>query len=245
MKKQQTLLGIDTNSKTIKGQKKGYLTAVLYLAPSDLSGVINVCPFASVGCRAACLYSAGRAAMNLKDGSNPIKAARIRKTKFYHSDRKAFVEQLKIEIAKFVKQATKKDFIPVVRLNGTSDIPFENMGIMEKFPDVQFMDYTKIPQRALKWARGDMPKNYHITFSRNEDVKNHIAAAQVAKAGGNIAVVFSDKNYPKTYMGLPVVNGDENDLRFLDPRGCVVALYAKAKAKKDKTGFVVQVGDAA
>lgn len=233
------LLGVDSNAKTVKGQKKGYMTAILYLAPSDLSGVTNVCPFASAGCRAACLYDSGHAAMDRKDGSNPVKAARIKRTKFYHENRKEFIAQLKTEIEKFVKRANKKNLIPAVRLNGTSDLPFENMGIMQEFPDVIFYDYTKIPQRALKWAAGKMPPNYHITFSRSEELKNHIAAAQIAKAGGNIAVVFSDKNYPDNYMGLPVINGDENDLRFLDPKGSVVALYAKNKARKDTSGFVV------
>ena len=36
-----------------------------------------------------------------------------------------------------------------------------------------------------------------------------------------------------------VVNGDESDLRFLDPRNSIVGLKAKGKAKKDTTGFVV------
>jgi hypothetical protein len=43
---------------------------------------------------------------------------------------------------------------------------------------------------------------------------------------------------PETYQGLPVYNGDESDLRFTDPKGVVVGLYAKGKAKKDSTGFV-------
>lgn len=235
------LLGIDSNAKTVKGQKKGYMTAILYLAPSDLSGVINVCPMASAGCRSACLYDSGHAAMDRKDGSNPIKAARIRKTVFYAEQRKEFIAQLIVEIGKFVKQAAKKDLVPVVRLNGTSDLPFENFGIMQQFPDVQFYDYTKIPARAIKWASGKMPANYHITFSRNEEDRNHIAAEKIAKLGGNIAVVFSSKNHPQEYLGLPVVNGDESDLRFLDAKGSVIALYAKGKAKKDTSGFVIQL----
>jgi len=43
---------------------------------------------------------------------------------------------------------------------------------------------------------------------------------------------------PETYEGTPVFNGDDSDLRFLDPKGVVVGLYAKGKAKKDTSGFV-------
>jgi hypothetical protein len=56
----------------------------------------------------------------------------------------------------------------------------------------------------------------------------------------NMAVVFRSKNdMPQHFLGRPVINGDADDLRFLDPDGVVVALYAKGAAKRDDTGFVV------
>ena len=35
-----------------------------------------------------------------------------------------------------------------------------------------------------------------------------------------------------------VLEFDESDLRFLDPKGVIVGLYAKGRAKKDESGFV-------
>jgi len=69
--------------------------------------------------------------------------------------------------------------------------------------------------------------------------KTRWAVAQVAAAGGNVAVVFD--GMPNTYAGAPVVDGDASDLRFLDPDGVVVGLKAKGDAKKDDSGFVKRV----
>jgi hypothetical protein len=35
------------------------------------------------------------------------------------------------------------------------------------------------------------------------------------------------------------IDGDDSDVRFIEPHAVVVALYAKGKAKKDTSGFVV------
>lgn len=231
------LLGIDTNAKTVKGQEQGWITAILYLAPERQSGIMNVCPSASAGCAAACLYSAGHGRFD------NVKNSRIEKTRYLHNDRAGFMAQLRKEITAFEKYAAKKNLMPCVRLNGTSDLRWESAAftrnLMQDFAHIQFYDYTKRFERALKWARGEMPDNYHLTFSWNEE--NHDDAKEIAKAGGNIAVVFSKPNFPDTFLDLPVVNGDANDLRFLDPKGCIVGLKAKGEAKKDKTGFVVQL----
>lgn len=225
------LLQVGHDAKTKKGEKKGYLTGILYLAPSNESGALNVCAHASVGCRAACLFTAGRGRF-----AN-VKAARIRKTIEFKTDRASFLARLAFDIAKLVRKAVKNGMIPAVRLNGTSDLPWENLGIIQQFPGVQFYDYTKNVKRALDFIAGKLPANYHLTFSRSETNSAH--AELVAKLGGNVAVVFDSKKLPSHYYGVPVVNGDESDLRFLDARGCVVGLYAKGLAKKDFSGFVV------
>lgn len=222
------LLSVDTNAKTIKGQSKGYLTGILYLTPADLSGR-NVCPHASAGCRAACLYSAGRGAFN------NVKSARLRKTLAFFKDKNAFVADLKADIAALIKKAEKAGMLPCVRLNGTSDIPWHNFDIMQSFPDVPFYDYTPNKARMMEYLEGKLPSNYSLTFSRKED--NAPACDEVMARGGNIAAVF--KNTPETWKGKPCFNGDESDLRFLDPRGVIVALKAKGKAKKDTSGFVI------
>ena len=223
------LLNIDANAKTVKGQGRGYMTAILYLAPADESGY-EVCPMASKGCRKACLNKAGMGAF-----SN-VQAARIAKTKWYFEDRAAFMAQLVTEVRAFIRKAIKLGLIPVVRLNGTSDIPWERVpvegqaNIMALFPSVQFYDYTKRSNRR------DLPANYHLTFSLAED--NDSRARVAASNGANIAVVFRNDKFPSTFMGMPVVDGDADDLRFLDGRGVVVGLKAKGPAKKDVSGFV-------
>ena len=223
------LLNIDANAKTVKGQGRGYMTAILYLAPADESGY-EVCPMASKGCRKACLNKAGMGAF-----SN-VQAARIAKTKWYFEDRGAFMAQLVTEVRAFIRKAIKLGLIPVVRLNGTSDIPWERVpvedqaNIMKLFPSVQFYDYTKRSNRR------DLPANYHLTFSLAED--NDSRARVAARNGANIAVVFRNDKFPSTFMGMPVVDGDADDLRFLDGRGVVVGLKAKGPAKKDVSGFV-------
>jgi len=231
------LLGIDTNAKTVKGQKKGYMTAIIYLAPSDASGIINTCANASEGCRSACLYTAGRGKMNM------VQQARIAKTSFFAKQRKEFMNQLKREILALVKKASKVGKIPCVRLNGTSDLPWEKVklegkSIMEHFSGLQFYDYTKSLTRMVDWCNGKMPKNYHLTFSRCETTDDDVVKG-IIKRGGNVAVVY--KGEPPTIdFNADVVNGDESDLRFLDKQGVVVGLIAKGDAKHDDTGFVLE-----
>ena len=228
-KKSSKLLNIDKNAKTVKGQKKGYRTAILYLAPSTQSG-FQVCPMASEGCKKACLYTAGHGAF-----SN-VQQGRINKTRWFMQDRQSFLTQLKKEISNHIKNCDKKGFIPCVRLNGTSDISWENYNIIQAFPNVQLYDYTKIYKRALKYVNGQYPSNYHITYSLNEDNKKE--AFEILKLRGNISAVFR-KYLPKTYQGYTVINADDTDLRFTDDNNIIAGLVAKGQAKKDYSGFVL------
>lgn len=223
------LLNIDNNAKTVKGQKYGVKTAILYMAPADLSG-FNLCAMASDGCKFACLNTAGQSIYP------SVQLSRINKARWYMQERDTFLEQLEKELTNFVKRCELEGYLPAVRLNGTSDIPWENSGIMQKFPQIQFYDYTKYYKRAVKWASGKMPKNYHITFSLDEE--NQPEAFKVLKRGGNIAAVFR-KALPKKYKGYRVIDGDQSDIRFQDKKQSIVGLIAKGKAKKDETGFVL------
>jgi len=147
-----------------------------------------------------------------------------------------FLSTLSENIASLIAKSAKSKMRPAVRLNGTSDIAWERSGLMDKFPSVPFYDYTKNPLRFAQFLNGKLPANYRLTFSRSET--NEAQCLEFLARGGNVSVVFR-KSLPKTWKGYPVVNGDETDLRFLDPKGVVVGLVAKGKAKNDVSGFVV------
>jgi len=220
------------NPKIQKGTKKGYLSFILHLAPADLSGY-EVCPKRTKGCTAACLNTAGRGGMFRKgEDTNVIQQARIRKTKMYFEDRAAFMTQLEKDINAGIRQAERLGLKPVFRLNGTSDLSVEKWGIIQKFPNIQFYDYTKILGRKIS----HLP-NYHLTFSAADGNDSDVAKA--VQQGMNVAVVFKDK-LPSSYLSRPVIDADEDDLRFLDPKGAICGLKAKGRAKKDTSGFVKQ-----
>lgn len=221
-----------SNAKTVKGEALGYMTFIMHLMPAAGSGY-NVCPASSEGCRAACLNTAGRGKFAA------VQDARRRKTRWFFEDRPGFMAALVGDIETAVRQAQRRELVPVFRLNGTSDIRWELVpavrnetqypSIMEAFPELQFYDYTKLANRK------NLPPNYHLTFSRSE--ANDADIHEALKNNLNVAAVF--RELPKTWRGLPVVSGDESDLRFLDPQPAIVGLFHKGAAKLDTTGFVL------
>jgi hypothetical protein len=224
------LLSVDADTKTIKGREIGFLTGILYLAPYTLSGV-NLCPFAKVAeCHVACLNTAGRG------NFNNVKSARLRKAKLFNDNRGEFMAQLIEDIHKLKAQAKKKNLQPVIRLNGTSDIEWENIRIGEfnifgLFPELQFYDYTKNPNRK------NLPDNYDLTFSYS-GVESFIKFNRQALANNmRVATVF--KIMPAQFEGREVINGDDHDARFIEDKNIIVGLKAKGKARQDKTGFVI------
>lgn len=218
-------LGIEADAKTRKGSSNGYLTGVLYLAPANVSGV-NTCPAASEGCREACLFTAGRGVMY------PVFRARIAKTLAFYSDKPRYINTLQESIRKLKVKAKNKNMIPVVRLNGTSDILWDKItNLIQDNSDIQFYDYTKFSKRFEE----TLPANYDLTFSLSED--NLDKAKEVLANGGKVAAVFREE-LPETFLGFEVINGDKTDLRFTDKPNVVVGLKAKGKAKQDQSGFV-------
>ena len=236
------LLAVEGDAKTVKGKKLGILTGVLYMAPAMSSG-FQMCAAASPGCVELCLgLHAGRV-----EFTPSIVASRIRKAREYIQDRAAFLAKLERDIARLIKAAAARDLRPAVRLNGSTDIIWERVRfadgstLMDRFPDVQFYDYTK--HEPTK--RAQLPANYKLTFSLSEKVKSEEQAAAALALGWNVAIVFRAK--PGT--PLPevtdinsvthlVVDGDETDVRFLDS-GFVYGLHAKGrKAQNDRSGFV-------
>lgn len=234
------LIGVGTNAKTVKGDGSEYLTAILYMAPWKImvdNRSYNSCPMAEQAkCIDACLYTAGRGKM-----SN-VMAARQRKAEWFYSDRAAFMDQLYKDVTKFEAYCVKRNIKPVIRLNGTTDIRWENVlingkSIMELFPNVQWYDYTKISNRKVSHI-----PNYHLTWSYSGANPKYAAGLDAAlQTGMSVAVVFREVYTEPTWRGIPVVDGDKDDLRFTDPKSHIVKLYAKGAAKKDTTGFVQEV----
>ena len=248
-----------SNPKILKGRNvySEYLSAILHLSPVNT----KICPYQDIaGCKEACLNTAGRGGIIKKgETTNVIQEARKRKTNLYLEDRNTFMSYLITDITRFVNYCKKKDKLPCIRLNGTSDIQWENIyignmeqyslditdiklfnkkeqgldcqNIFELFPDVQFYDYTKIPTRKV-----EQYKNYHLTWSYSEANSKYAQYFDAIKY--NIAVVFHG-TMPIHYKGREVIDGDISDIRFKDKPNVVVGLKAKGKARQDMSGFVI------
>lgn len=227
-KRTKNLLAIGNDAKTIKGEKYNVLTGIMYLAPANLSGT-NLCSMHALArCGDACLNTAGRGAIST------IQQQRLAKTRFYLDHTDDFIALLHKNIGSLVRKAHRIGAKPMVRLNGTSDIMWERKHpeLFDRWKHVQFYDYTKIPTRR------DLPKNYHLTWSYS-GVPGYAKYLPVALQNGmNVAVVFRSTP-PESWAGLPVINGDDSDVRPYDPDGVIVGLTAKGPAKRDTTGFVV------
>ena len=231
----RTILG-ESSAKTIKGEKIGYLTGIVYLVPDE-----KLCPFAIMaGCFNPCLKSAGRGAFN------SVQKARAEKTAFFKENQRAFMLSLCADVWSLARKADRLALIPLVRPNGTSDIPFENIlidgkTIFQMFPLVQWYDYTKHPSRNLT---GKTAGNYDLTYSFSAITPKPISIKGLTNpANRRTAVVFKSQiDIPANFRGWQVIDGDNTDVRHIEPSRVVVALYAKGKAKKEQNGFVQILG---
>jgi hypothetical protein len=240
------LSNASTNPKTRKKLEEfGYEAVIHHMCPDKLAdGYHTVCPWSSPGCRASCLNTSGRSQVkgnitkrNLE--MYMIHRSRIAKTTDFFSNRDWYCDDLMGELVNLETRAIKKGCTPVARLNGTSDVPWERYIPMTAFSNTQFYDYTKGYKRMFKYLNESrsFPSNYHLTYSFDE----HTTPRQVGRIlhyGGNVAVVFREQ-IPEEFWGYKVISGMEHDFRFRDPRGYIVGLVARGRAKKDTTGFVV------
>lgn len=234
------------SAKVVKGEKLGYLTGVLYLIPADLHGLgKTLCPFASMGCKATCLVVSGHSMRNyvarplLSNGlpDNAVIRAWQEKTRLYFEERDAFMDQLNKEIMALARTADRRGMRAVLRINGTSDLPWWRWKIIDQVTklveagDLITYDYTKTPAYLTQ-----APDFHDLTFSRNEVNEKYVR--DVLQSNGKVAVVFHPE-IPSEWCGYPVINGDEHDLTFLHQGPVILGLKAKGRAKKDETGFVV------
>ena len=250
--RRNNLLTISADSKTVKGEKLGYLTGILYLSPHKISGK-NFCTFATAGCIKGCLNTAGRGQMDC------IQEARLKRSAYMITDKENFMLELYVRIQGLIKKADNLNLIPVIRLNGTSDLRFENLKfnynnkkrtLMQIFKSCQFYDYTKFPYEARPNEK--LPSNYHLTYSYSEKTTQ---AEFDNLPNRNMAVVFDlcKLNYRgscalsckcdmlKKWQSYKVIDGDISDLRFLDEKNVIVGLRAKGDARKNPNDFIVRI----
>lgn len=222
----------NTKIEKSNGKMAQYLGAIMHLSPGNISGY-EVCNGRSKGCFNSCLYTAGHGRYNY------TKNGRIRKTKMFFENREEFKNLLIKDIEALVRKSERENKKPVVRLNGTSDVKWEEVfpDLFTMFPNVLFYDYTKIQKRFSRFMNKELPKNYYLIFSMHEN--NTAFAEDALKKGFNVAIVF--EKMPKTHKGFKVINGDNHDFRFLEKHtGRVIGLLPKGSAKRDQTGFVVR-----
>ena len=218
------------NTKVAKtGEKLSELGKVRMASLSMLPDEI-ICPGSkAAGCMNPCLKSAGRAAV-----FDSINIARQARTDYWHADQLGFLNQLRRELGNFQKLCAKQGVQGVVRLNVLSDIAWEQHNIPQSFPDLFFYDYTKRAARLSK-----TPVNYKLMFSYSGRAQYRKQVLQAKNCDNPIAVVFSNSEFPATFLGRPVVDGDQSDLWNVQAGKVVVALKAKGLAKDDDSGFVV------
>lgn len=253
-----SLLTLD-NPKVAKGATRGEVTAVLHLLPhreygrlaalngDEVPARFNLCPNAG-SCVASCLNTAGRGGIPMSSYAgrafaNNVQHGRYKRTHLYRTAPDAFRAQLEREMQIVADWALSLGLSVSFRLNGTSDVHWERAfpGLRIPVGAVRY-DYTKSWLLAYHGTVDGVRYTYSLDVdgfgdpSRREEL-----ALRILRTGGNVAVVFNTKKgkpVPATWRGFPVVDGDETDLRHLDPRGHVVALRAKGKARKDRSGFV-------
>lgn len=205
--------------KLAKHEASNYYTAILYLAGA---GDTRLCPAATEGCRAVCLVTeAGRGKFT------NVRNARQERTNLLFDRRDEFLAMLRADIKSVIRKAKKLGKTPAIRLNGGSDLDWTEL--YTEFSEVQFWEYTKRPDLALKLNK--LP-NVQATYSHNEHTTNRIMGIMLAN-GINIAMVFDlwsrkGGDLPASVGSVPVIDGDIHDLRFLDPKGVIVGLRLKS-----------------
>jgi hypothetical protein len=198
------LMGINTSAKVVKGQKKDYQTAILYLKPYK-TAFGNSCPMGAP-CADDCLDESGRVKLDIKEFK--ILRARYLKTVLFYVNRQYFNAWLRDEITAY---SAKHGDMLMVRLNGTSDINPKLFGNpMEAFPSVSFYDYTKVLNRT---AIADQYENYHLTYSYSGT--NDAEADEAMNRGYNVSFVL-DGPMPLRFNKRKVFTMDDTDLRPLD-----------------------------
>jgi len=209
--------------------------------------ISNYCIFATEGCAQACLFQSGH--LGNESGTHSA----WQKSWYLQMFPLQFFRQLLLEIQRDGVKSQKDGMDYYVRLNGTSDIPWEKYididKVVKDFTGVKgFYDYTKWPYKArmAESRKKGFPKNYDITFSLSEreqfapSGKAIYSSSQLAQDwlmnGGRVAVVVEEFNRwpkgraPKGYEGK---RGDYTykikTAKGMEPRYLAIADYTDLK----------------
>lgn len=235
---------LGTSNKTKKSEAFGVENRIVYLSPAWEAGFV-MCPYHGICGRYCVGHSSGR------QGGRVQRRNRLVKTVLWHLFPDFFLQKVQAEAWNLMVEATGKGRIPAIRMNGSSDVRWEQYGLFQSVPSVSWYDYTKIPLDK-RGDRGRLPPNYHLTFSLDETQASWRCATKYLDAGHNVAIVVradwhtSDKASKEAKEAIlnrgfigkyPVTDGDEHDARFKDVNGHWVVLYAKSLAAGDSEGF--------
>lgn len=222
---------VSKTTKHIKSIEYNELVYTIYLAPADSSGY-EVCPLRNIECTDLCLNESGMNRMSMND--ELINRSRIKKTQLFFENREYFVKWMVYEIESTKLKAEKLGMSFSVRINNTSDInPLsfyldvdgKKLNVLDLFPDVQFYDYTKVPNRMKLMM---LYPNYDLTFSY--DGHNKETCLRMLENNVRVAVVF-DK-LPGELWGYKVIDGDLYDMRYRDEKNVIIGLKFKRVRKK-------------
>jgi hypothetical protein len=230
---------LTTNPKVEKSPDtdEKYLVQILHLAPSFAS-LFNTCSKATLGCGTNCLNESGHGQKHMMHkGTHAVHVARVIRTLIWFRYRDQFKIKFQRELDSQRSKAHRLGATPVVRPNGTSDLRFESLWpeLFNDNPDIVFYDYTKDIGRNVSHI-----PNYSLCYSVSEE-STDMSIELAFRNGMNCVVVGRLKrndSKPESYMGRPAIDGDSHDLRFLDPKGVFIILFAKGHAYNDTTGFV-------
>lgn len=170
--------------------------------------------------------------------TDSVRDARVNLTNWLYENPRSFKAYLLRQMTCLTKYHIGAEI--ACRPDVDSDVKWEKL-VPEMFQSPwHFWDYTKLSERL-----GTVPENYHLTYSYNDGTTDR-DWERVYKTGSNIAVVFDTVwnpwggkfgYLPATWTDpngkvWPVVDGDRQELRFLDPASVCVGLRLKADEEK-------------
>lgn len=241
-----------SNPKTLKSRALLAIdTAVLHLTPATVAThdpAHDLCRGAHQGngCIRNCIAWTGRAGLQPIGTYGSVAHARYQRTVAFVTDPERFTARLKKEALAHADRARKQNLTPAVRLNGTSDVRWEeeHPALIAALLDAGILlyDYTKHVDRRP-------PPGYELLYSHSgahpraeERLQQGMAAYRRAAVVFRLRPPRGEKPgdpLPAEWNGYPVADGDTHDYWPAHPLDAIVGLRAKGEAIADQSGFVI------